>query len=57
MIALKLGYLKGTLSNHRYHKLLKELDTVPEKAAWILNHHDNIKSIGEKYKDHMISYI
>lgn len=51
MIALKLGYLKGTLSTPRYHELLKELDMVPEKVAWILNHHENIKHIAEKYKN------
>lgn len=51
MIALKVGYMKGTLSNERYRQLLNELDTVPEKAAWVLNHHEHIKSIAEKYKD------
>ncbi len=51
MIALKIGYLKGTLSEKRYRHLLKELDMVPEKAAWILNRADAIKSIAEKYKD------
>lgn len=51
MIALKIGYLKGSLSNERYRRLLQELDAVPEKAAWILNHHDHIKTIAGKYKD------
>ncbi len=51
MIALKIGYLKGSLSGDRYRKLLQELDAIPEKAAWILNHHDQIKKIAEKYKD------
>src|SRR5690606_39240379 len=51
MIALKVGYMKGTLSNDRYRKLLNELDTIPEKAAWVLNHHDHIKAIAEKYLD------
>ncbi len=51
MIALKVGYMKGTLSNERYRNLLNELDAVPEKAAWVLNHHDHIKAIAEKYKD------
>ncbi|WP_346239247.1 glutamine--fructose-6-phosphate transaminase (isomerizing) [Niabella insulamsoli] len=51
MIALKVGYMKGTLSNERYRQLLNELDAVPEKAAWVLNHHEHIKSIAEKYKD------
>ncbi|MCH5721188.1 glutamine--fructose-6-phosphate transaminase (isomerizing) [Niabella hibiscisoli] len=51
MIALKVGYMKGTLSNEKYRRLLNELDAVPEKAAWVLNHHEHIKSIAEKYKD------
>ncbi|MCH5687219.1 glutamine--fructose-6-phosphate transaminase (isomerizing) [Niabella sp. W65] len=51
MIALKVGYMKGTLSSDRYRRLLNELDAVPEKAAWVLNHHDHIKAIAEKYKD------
>ncbi len=51
MIALKIGYMKGSLSNERYRRLLNELDAVPEKAAWVLNHHEHIKAIAEKYKD------
>jgi glucosamine--fructose-6-phosphate aminotransferase (isomerizing) len=51
MIALKVGYMKGSLSNERYRRLLNELDAVPEKAAWVLNHHEHIKAIAEKYKD------
>ena len=51
MIALKLAYMKGTISGERYSKLLNELDAIPEKVAWILNHHESIKRIAEKYKD------
>src|SRR6478735_11572096 len=32
MIALKIGYTKGTIDKERYLKLLKELDEVPEKV-------------------------
>ncbi len=49
LIALKLGYMKGSISNTRYKHLLKELEALPEKVAWILNHHENIKKIAEKY--------
>lgn len=49
LIALKLGYMKGSIPTKRYHKLLKELEAIPEKAAWILHHHENIKKIAEKY--------
>lgn len=51
MIALKVGYMKGTITEKRYMHLLKELNEVPEKVAWILNQHEHIKKIAEKYKD------
>ncbi len=50
LIALKVAYMKGTLSNERYKKLLSELEAIPEKAAWILNRHESIKKIAERYK-------
>src|SRR6201991_890185 len=34
MIALKIAYIKGTISNDRYMHLLNELHEVPEKVAW-----------------------
>lgn len=51
MIALKVAYMKGSISNERYMHLLNELEHIPEKVAWILNHHENIKVIAEKYKE------
>ncbi|ANH80697.1 glutamine--fructose-6-phosphate aminotransferase [Niabella ginsenosidivorans] len=51
MIALKIAYLKGSVDDARYRKLLTELDLIPEKVAWILNHHEQIRSVAEKYKD------
>jgi glucosamine--fructose-6-phosphate aminotransferase (isomerizing) len=51
MIALKIAYIKGSISNDRYMHLLKELEEVPEKVAWALNHKDDIKAIAERYKD------
>jgi glucosamine--fructose-6-phosphate aminotransferase (isomerizing) len=51
MIALKIGYIKGTISQERYMNLLKELEEIPEKAAWTLKHSDTIKALAEKYKD------
>ncbi|MBS1760071.1 MAG: glutamine--fructose-6-phosphate transaminase (isomerizing) [Bacteroidetes bacterium] len=51
MIALKIGYIKGTIEEERYRYLLKELQEIPEKVAWTLNHSDNIKALAEKYKD------
>jgi len=51
MIALKVGYLKGAIPQKRYTRLLKELNDIPEKVAWILNHSEHIKTVAEKYKD------
>ncbi len=51
MIALKIGYIKGTIPQERYMNLLQELQEIPEKVAWTLNHSSDIKRIAEKYKD------
>ena len=51
MIALKIGYIKGTITQERYMRLLKELEEIPEKVAWSLKHSENIKALAEKYKD------
>lgn len=50
MIALKIGYKKGTIDEDRYRKLLKELDAVPEKVATVLEQNENIKKLADKYK-------
>ena len=51
MIALKIAYIKGTISHERYMHLLNELHEIPEKVAWVLKNSDNIKALAEKYKD------
>jgi glucosamine--fructose-6-phosphate aminotransferase (isomerizing) len=51
MIALKIAYIKGTISNDRYMNLLKELEEIPEKVAWVLKRSEPIKALAEKYKD------
>ncbi|MCU7549993.1 glutamine--fructose-6-phosphate transaminase (isomerizing) [Chitinophagaceae bacterium LB-8] len=51
MIALKLGYKKGTLDQQRYLQLLKELESIPEKVAALLQNTEHIKRLAEKYKD------
>lgn len=51
MIALKIGYLKGNISEERYRNLLFELQQIPEKVAWTLQHSGNIKTLAEKYKE------
>ena len=51
MIALKIAYEKGTISEERYKNLLIELEAVPEKVESILENAGEIKKIAEKYKD------
>lgn len=51
MIALKIANIKNTISHERYMLLLKELNEVPEKVAWVLKNHKQIKALAEKYKD------
>lgn len=51
MIALKIGYDKGTINHDRYVHLLRELNDIPDKVAEVLESKDEIKRIAEKYKD------
>lgn len=51
MIALKIGYKKGTLPHPRYVHLLKELDAVPQKVEKLLQQHNKMKEVAEKYKN------
>jgi len=51
MVALKVGYAKGTLEKDRYLQLCKELAEIPAKAAEVLKLDDQIKLLAEKYKD------
>ncbi len=51
MMALKIGYAKGALSQERFDVLCRELSLIPEKVAEILKHTQTIKNIAEKYKE------
>jgi glutamine---fructose-6-phosphate transaminase (isomerizing) len=51
MMALKIGYAKGTLGKDRYMHLMNELNDVPEKVKQILADTSNIQRIANKYKD------
>jgi glutamine---fructose-6-phosphate transaminase (isomerizing) len=51
MIALKIGYQKGTIDRDRYLHLMNELDAVPGKVAEVLQAHERIKEVAEKYTD------
>ncbi|MGN6166244.1 MAG: glutamine--fructose-6-phosphate transaminase (isomerizing) [Flavisolibacter sp.] len=51
MIALKIGHAKGTLDHDRYRHLLEELHAIPDKVSEVLQSHEKIKILAEKYKD------
>ncbi|WP_373521262.1 glutamine--fructose-6-phosphate transaminase (isomerizing) [Aquiflexum sp.] len=51
MMALKLGYQRGTLSESRYMQLLSELETIPSKVERALKLNDKVKAIAAEYKD------
>jgi glucosamine--fructose-6-phosphate aminotransferase (isomerizing) len=51
MVALKIAYIKGSISQDRYMNLLNELQDIPEKVAWVLKKSEHIKALAEKYKD------
>lgn len=51
MIAMKVGFAKGTITQERYHNLMHELNAVPEKVKEILADTSKIQAIANKYKD------
>ena len=51
MMALKMGYAKGTITSERYIHLMQELHSVPEKINEILKDTTAIQNIASKYKD------
>jgi glucosamine--fructose-6-phosphate aminotransferase (isomerizing) len=51
MMALKIGYAKGTIDERRYMQLLRELDEIPEKVKQLLQDTSKIEAIAKKYKD------
>jgi len=51
MMALKLGYQRGTLPENRYMQLLGELETIPSKVEKALQLNDKIKEIAAEFKD------
>ncbi|RAJ12138.1 glutamine--fructose-6-phosphate transaminase (isomerizing) [Olleya aquimaris] len=51
LIALKLGKIKGALSNSDYHYHLQELELIPEKVEKALKSDAHIKMVADIYKD------
>ena len=51
MMALKLGYERGTLDKARYQELLYELEAIPSKVEKALKLSNQIEKIASEYKD------
>ncbi|MBS1496905.1 MAG: glutamine--fructose-6-phosphate transaminase (isomerizing) [Bacteroidetes bacterium] len=51
LMALKMAFVKETISKERYKQLLIELQDVPEKVDAILKNSESIKTIAEAYKN------
>ena len=51
LMALRIGFLKGTVSSSRFHQLLNELEAIPEKIEKVLKTNDKIKTIANIYKN------
>ncbi len=51
LMALQIGHARGTISDEYFTKLLKELKTIPDKVARMLEINDKIKYIAAEIKD------
>ncbi len=50
MMAAMIGYKKGALEISRYHALIEELYSIPDKIEKILQHDEKFKHIAEQYQ-------
>ncbi|MCI0750219.1 MAG: glutamine--fructose-6-phosphate transaminase (isomerizing) [Flammeovirgaceae bacterium] len=51
MISLIVAQKKGTITERKFHELLVELETIPEKVEQVLKLNDTIKEIAWTFKD------
>ncbi|MGA1582755.1 MAG: glutamine--fructose-6-phosphate transaminase (isomerizing) [Saprospiraceae bacterium] len=51
LMALYLGYRKGTIPKPYYHQLLNELENIPAKVAKVLENNEKIQYIASEFKD------
>ncbi len=51
LMALSLAYKKGTISDSKFHSMLAELESIPEKVKLVLEKNDLIEKIANTYKD------
>jgi glucosamine--fructose-6-phosphate aminotransferase (isomerizing) len=51
LMALRIGFRKGTIPVSRYHQILNELDAIPQKIEEVLKKSEQIKYIADIYKN------
>ncbi|MEO6168093.1 MAG: glutamine--fructose-6-phosphate transaminase (isomerizing) [Chitinophagales bacterium] len=51
MLALYTARKRGTITQSRYHQLINELDSIPEKVKQVLKTNEQIKYIADFFKD------
>lgn len=51
LMALRIGQKKGTISKSRFHQLMNELDSIPQKVEEVLKRNDQIKYLADIFKD------
>ena len=51
LIALEIGRKKGTLNQSQFHKLITELDTIPQKVEAVLKSEPETVEISKQFKD------
>lgn len=51
MIALRMALKKGTITNTKYHELLVELDSIPDKVEKALKVDETIRTISDLFKE------
>jgi glucosamine--fructose-6-phosphate aminotransferase (isomerizing) len=49
LMALRIAYRKGTISTSKFHRLVSELESIPEKVEKVLKSNDAIKKLSEKF--------
>lgn len=51
LMALRVAFLKGTISSSRFYQLISELEAIPDKITKVLKTNDQIKYIADIYKN------
>jgi len=51
LMALKIALKKGTITQSRFHTILSELETIPDKVEATLRQNEQVKAIAKIYKD------